>query len=100
MAGAPIRRKKGMNPIALSLLPKRDLCSDAHHPMRVKLVRKLADVLNGVDLSKISVGDMVDLIPYQAQMLILEGWAEEAPRQPGRVINLQSVRNSIADSEE
>jgi hypothetical protein len=68
--------------------------------MRVKLVRKFADVLNGVDLSKISVGDMVDLIPYQAQMLIREGWAEEAPPTPGRVINLHSVRNSIAGSEE
>jgi len=67
--------------------------------MRVKLVRKFANALNGVDLSTVNVGDLVDLMPYQARMLILEGWAEEAPT-PGRVINLQSVRNSIAGSEE
>ena len=82
------------------LLPKRGLCSDANHPMRVKLVRKFANALNGVDLSTVNVGDLVDLMPYQARMLILEGWAEEASPTPGRVINLQSVRNSIAGSEE
>jgi len=68
--------------------------------MRVKLVRKFANVLNGVDLSTIKVGDLVDLLPYQAQMLILEGWAKEAPHTRGRVMDLQSVKNSIADREE
>jgi len=68
--------------------------------MRVKLVRKFANLLNGVDLSNVSVGDLVDLMPYQARMLILEGWAEEAPPTPGRVIHLQSARNAIADSKE
>jgi len=82
------------------LLPKRDLCSDPNHLMRVKLVRKFANVLNGVDLSTINVGDLMDLMPYQAQMLILEGWAEEAPRAPGKVIDLQSVKHSIADRKE
>ena len=81
------------------LLPKRDLCSDSSHPMRVKLMRKFANVLNGVDLSAINVGDMVDLMPYQAQMLIREGWAEEAPHRRGRVVDLQSAKNPIADSE-
>lgn len=80
-------------------LPKRDLCSDFNQPMRVKLVRKFANVLNGVDLSAINVGDVLDLMPYQAQMLILEGWAEEAPHRPGKVIELQSAKNFIADSE-
>ena len=82
------------------LLPKRGLCSDANHPMRVKLVRKFANALNGVDLSTVNVGDLVDLMPYQAQMLILEGWAEEAPPTPGKVIRLQSARNAIAGSKE
>ena len=61
------------------LLPKRDLCSRSIQTMRVKLVRKFANILNGIDLTKISVGDVINVAPHQAAMLILEGWAEEAP---------------------
>jgi len=69
--------------------------------MRIKIVRKFANVLNGVDLSNIGVGDVVDLMPYQAKMLILEGWAEEAPHAPGRLIDLQSAKDfNISDNEE
>ncbi len=76
------------------LLPKRDLCNGFGQLMRVKLVRKFANVLNGVDLSKISVGDVLDLMPYQARMLILEGWAEAAPPTPGRVLDIQSKKSA------
>ena len=44
--------------------------------MRVKLIRKFADVLNGIDLTEMRVGDVVDLKPQQAAMLVMEGWAE------------------------
>ena len=42
----------------------------------VRLTRKLATVLNGVDLSKFSVGDVLLLPESVAAMLIAEGWAE------------------------
>jgi hypothetical protein len=43
---------------------------------RVRLIRKLADFLNGVDLSKVRVGDVFDLTARDARMLIVEGCAE------------------------
>jgi hypothetical protein len=44
--------------------------------MKVKLVRKFANAINGVDLSSVRVGDTLDLKPHQAVLLIREGWAE------------------------
>ena len=44
--------------------------------IRVRLLRKLAERLNGVDVSKIRVGDYLELAPMDARMLIAEGWAE------------------------
>jgi hypothetical protein len=44
--------------------------------LRIRLTRKFAIRLNGVDLSAIKVGDVVDLPAHDAAMLILEGWAE------------------------
>ncbi len=43
---------------------------------RVRLVRKLAAVLNGFDLSKIKPGDVVQVPDAVAAMLVREGWAE------------------------
>jgi hypothetical protein len=70
------------------MLPKRDLCSDSNHCMRVKLVRKFANALNGIDLSKVSVGDIIDVTPNQAAMLIAEGWAEYEPQPPTDITNV------------
>lgn len=44
--------------------------------MRVRLIRKLANSLNGVDLKKVRVGEVVDMSNSEASMLIAEGWAE------------------------
>jgi hypothetical protein len=48
----------------------------------VRLTRKLAQVIDGVDLSDASVGDRLDLPQRDAGMLIAEGWAE--PEAKGR----------------
>jgi hypothetical protein len=42
----------------------------------VRLLRKLADALNGVDLSGHTVGDVIEMEPWAATILIMEGWAE------------------------
>ena len=42
---------------------------------RIRLTRKLADRLNGVDLSGRRVGDIFDLRSDAASVLIDEGWA-------------------------
>jgi flagellar biosynthesis component FlhA len=44
--------------------------------LRIRLIRKLAERLNGVDLSKVRVGDSLDLSSRDARILIAEGWAE------------------------
>jgi len=44
--------------------------------LRIRLTRKLANALNGVDLRSMAVGDVVDLPEVLAAMLVDEGWAE------------------------
>jgi hypothetical protein len=44
--------------------------------VRIRLTRKFALCLNGLDLSGIKVGDIVFLPELDAVMLIREGWAE------------------------
>ncbi len=44
--------------------------------IRVRLLCKLAERLDGVDVSKIRVGDHLELPPMDARLLIAEGWAE------------------------
>jgi hypothetical protein len=41
----------------------------------VRLTRKLAERLDGVDLSSRSVGDVFEMAPREARLLIEEGWA-------------------------
>jgi hypothetical protein len=44
--------------------------------MRVRLVRKLADLLDGVDVSGHRSGDILELSRHDAELLIAERWAE------------------------
>ena len=44
--------------------------------MRIRLLRKFANTINGIDLASVSVGDIVELKQPQAVLLIREGWAE------------------------
>jgi hypothetical protein len=51
--------------------------------MRVRLTRKFADLINGIDLSKAHEGETLDLSEREAHMLLAEGWAEyEGGAQP------------------
>jgi hypothetical protein len=43
--------------------------------MQIRLTRKLSQLLNGVDLSRQSVGDVIDLPRRDAELLLAEGWA-------------------------
>jgi hypothetical protein len=45
---------------------------------RIRLIRKLADMLNGINLSKLQVGDVAVVPEATAVMLVREGWAELA----------------------
>ena len=60
----------------------------------VRLTRKLAEIIDGVDLSAADVGDHLELPRREADVLIAEGWAE--PTGPRR--RSTDVR-SVADHE-
>jgi hypothetical protein len=51
--------------------------------MRVRLTRKLAEAIDGVDLSGHSVGETFDLPRRDARLLIAEGWAQPDLRGHG-----------------
>lgn len=50
--------------------------------IHIRLTRKLANMLNGIDLSKVSVGDILLVSESIATMLICEGWGELVGDQP------------------
>jgi hypothetical protein len=43
--------------------------------MRVRLTRRLAECVDGIDLSRRRVGDVFDVSQRDAAILIAEGWA-------------------------
>lgn len=43
--------------------------------MRVRLIKKLAEVIDGIDLTAVKAGDVLNLERSEAQLLIVEGWA-------------------------
>ena len=44
--------------------------------MRIRLTKKLAEALNGVDLRRLKVGDIADLDASVGCMLVAENWAQ------------------------
>jgi hypothetical protein len=43
----------------------------------VRLTCKLANRLNGIDVTEVRTGDVIELPGIEAAMLIAEGWAEQ-----------------------
>lgn len=52
--------------------------------MKIRLIRKLADHLDGVDVSHHRTGDMLNLPAREARMLLAEGWAARVSAPPRR----------------
>ena len=50
--------------------------------MHVRLTAKLAEVVNGVDISRFREGDVIELPERDGRMLIAERWAEAVPIPP------------------
>jgi hypothetical protein len=42
----------------------------------IRLTRKLAATLNGLNVSNVSVGEVIDVSGADAAMMVAEGWAE------------------------
>ena len=68
--------------------------------MRVRLTRKLAQRVDGIDLSRYREGDLLDLSKREAQLLVAEGWAVRAGSRSDREVrgrSAASVRAEAAD---
>jgi hypothetical protein len=63
-------------------------------PMRVRLSRKLANRLDGIDVSRDPEGALLDLPVRQAELLIAEGWATPAER---RGLSVSTPREAAGD---
>src|SRR5262245_33926085 len=66
--------------------------------MRIRLVRKLADAIDGVDISAHSVGDVIDLPADEARLLMAEGWAVSAVPAHRREARLSSRPIEIGEA--
>jgi hypothetical protein len=58
----------------------------------VRLICKLANVLDGIDVTDVRVGEVIDLSETGAAALIAEGWAE-ALSDPDRSRDSKSPNN-------
>lgn len=63
----------GANEYAPQLVPLYVSTGKKH--MKVVLTRKLADCIDGVDVAHYRVGDVMELAPKNAHLLIAERWA-------------------------
>jgi hypothetical protein len=61
--------------------------------LRIRLVKKLAEVLNDVDLTDRTVGQIFDCPEHEGRMLILEGWAESVGAAPADLRELSASDN-------
>ncbi len=55
--------------------PSRGDTAQRHPGMLIRLTRKLAECVDGIDLSRSREGDVLDLSRHDAQLLMAEGWA-------------------------
>jgi hypothetical protein len=65
--------------------------------MRVCLTRKLAQMIDGVDLSNCEVGDVIDLPVRKANLLVAEEWAIPDQRRIVRAWASSRERSVAAD---
>jgi hypothetical protein len=63
----------------------------------VRLTRKLAQVIDGIDLTDHEVGELISLSPLEARVLIAEGWAEPIVERLART-PVEQHRAMAADS--
>jgi len=64
--------------------------------MRIQLVRKLADHLDGVDVSEARQGDVIDLPRREAELLIAERWAVATFDEATREVRFRSCLPELA----
>jgi hypothetical protein len=59
--------------------------------VRVRLIKKFAEAIDGIDLRNRGVGDVMDLAPSKARLLIAEEWGVAERRAQSREETRQYV---------
>ena len=65
------------------------------HAMRVQLTKKLAEMLDGIDLSHYAVGDIMEVTRAEAELLIAEGWAIPIVERPRLVAKAARTTHAL-----
>ncbi len=63
--------------------------------MRLRLMVKLAEMVEGIDLSHCAEGDVIELPDHHARILIRGGWAERTSNEE-RVTCAPAWRSGVA----
>jgi hypothetical protein len=63
----------------------------------VRLTRKYAECIDGIDLSRHRIGDRMPVPRRQAELLMAEGWAEPIPAEQRRRSSGETVRGEAGD---
>ncbi len=66
--------------------------------MRVRLTRKLAQRVDGIDLSPFREGDVLDVSVREAELLVAEGWAVPVSSQSNRDVRRRSAALGRAEA--
>jgi RNA-binding protein YlmH len=64
--------------------------------MQIRLTRKFAEAIDGVDLSRRAVGDVFNLSRHDAQLLVAEGWASPADLDVERATHRHDAHRHVA----
>lgn len=67
--------------------------------MRVRLTRKLAQRVDGIDLSNYREGDVLDISKREAQLLMAEGWAVRAGSRSDHEVRRRSAASVRAEAD-
>ena len=74
------------------------ICCNSRIRLRIRLVKKLAEVINDVDLTDRTVGEVFECQPRDARMLLLEGWAVLINRPSGDLKELSPPENGSLEN--
>jgi hypothetical protein len=77
--------------------PLRSATSPQGRQRRVRLTRKLAVKLDGIDLSTYRTGDVIEVEQSDADLLVAEGWAVPVPNALGTELRTTASAAATAD---
>ena len=66
--------------------------------MRIRLIRKLADIIDEVKIADYVVGDVIDLPDEQARLLIAERWAVPLDDSSRREVRRSTSQRQVAEA--